>query len=99
MIIAGMRNLELADINTRLAGIGDSISESRSEVIATTKASLVILEQELGYANDFVASMGSLYSGIGYQSQDFGLGVMAAHWFQPFNRHLVLRGLSIDVLV
>jgi chromosome segregation protein len=35
-----MRNRKLTDINIRLTGIGDSI--------ATTKASLVILEQELG---------------------------------------------------
>jgi hypothetical protein len=36
----GVGNLELADINTRLTGIGDSI--------AATKASLVILDKELG---------------------------------------------------
>jgi chromosome segregation protein len=40
LIITGLRNLELVNITTRLTAIGDSI--------ATTKVSLVTLEQELG---------------------------------------------------
>jgi chromosome segregation ATPase len=40
LIITGMENRKLTDISTRLAGIGDSISEDKSDVIATYRTEM-----------------------------------------------------------